>query len=122
MLKKRSVIFVISDLADNSPDLEKALKIAGSRHDVIVLHIYDPAAWQLPDGICNIYDAESNAFLRLGSKRARQHFKSLCIARNMARQEMCRRSGVDLVPMPCNEDMLVLLMKFFQHRRKRRSN
>ena len=121
IMKKRGVIFIISDLADNSPEVEKALKIAGARHDVIVLHLYDPAAWQLPNGFCNIYDSESNRFIRLSGKRARLDFQRRCEARNLARQEMCRRSGVELVPMPCSEDMFSLLMKFFQHRRRRRS-
>ena len=119
VLVKRSVIFVISDLFDNSPELEKMLKLANRRHDVIVLHIYEPEAFKLPRGVLNLYGAESGTFLRL-SGTARQKTYSKNMLNTIADQQaLCRRCGVEVIDRPCNENMVINLMNFFKHRRKR---
>lgn len=121
VLVKRSVIFVISDLMDDSPELEKALKIAASRHDVIVLHIFEEAGFELPPEICNIYDAESGSFIRLNSRSAREEFAHVNRQLSAEREELCRRCGCEVISMPCEADVSAALMKFFRHRPRRRS-
>lgn len=120
VLVKRSVIFVISDLLDESPELETALKIASRRHDVIVLHVYDPAAFQLPDKLVNFYDAESGKFIQLKTSASRSAFAQNQQAAVQNRQAMCRRAGAEVIAMPCDVDMLNTLRLFFQHRRNHR--
>ena len=119
VLVKRSVIFVISDLFDRSPELEKALKLANRRHDVIVLHIYEPEAFILPRGAVNLYGAESGTFLRLASSARQKAYGKNMLNIITEQQALCRRCGVEVIDMPCNENMVINLMNFFKHRRKR---
>ncbi len=47
--RRRSVVFVISDLFDPDPALDSALRrLAARRHDVTVLHLIDPAELSFP--------------------------------------------------------------------------
>jgi len=121
VLVKRSVIFIISDLIDRSPEWETALKIACRRHDVIVLHMYEPEAFELPNEICNIYDAESGAFVRLNSAASRKEYTTKQLALTAERQALCRRCGAEVIAMPGGTDTVSALMNFFKHRRNRRS-
>ena len=119
VLVKRSVIFVISDLADDPLKLEKALKLARRRHDVIVLHTFDGDWFNLPGGTNMLYDAESGSFLRLAgqNKKAFALHQENLIA---SRQELCRRAGVEVITLESSSNTVFALMNFFKRRRQRR--
>ncbi|MPM36875.1 hypothetical protein SDC9_83479 [bioreactor metagenome] len=118
VLKKRSVIFLISDMIDPSPEVEKALKIANRRHDVVVLKIYDPAEFIPPKAAVNLYDAESSCFVHLGSRAERAAFSANGLQAAADRQVLCRRSGVETIDLECGVDPLAGLIEFFRRRRK----
>ena len=120
VLVKRSVIFIVSDMLDDSPELETALRLASRRHDVIVLHLYDPDSWDLPAGLNNLYDAESGAFIRLNSRRARQQYQERCRVQTESAQNLCRRCGAEVIPLPGNVETVSALMSFFRQRRQHR--
>ena len=120
VLVKRSVIFVISDLADDPEQLEKALKIASRRHDVIVVHTTNKSWFNIPGSITNMYDAESGAFIRLSGKE-KIAFAEHRTSQNKLRQELCRRSGVECIELDCRQDTAAALINFFKRRRYRRS-
>ena len=120
MLVKRSVIFVISDLADDPARLEKALKIARRRHDVIAVHTFNRNWFNLPGKTINMLDSESGTFVRLSGKEkvlfAENQNRQLSL-----RQELCRRSGVEVIELDCQSNTAAALMDFFKHRRRRSS-
>ena len=120
VLVKRSVIFIVSDMLDNSPELETALRLASRRHDVIVLHLYDPESWMLPAGLNSLYDAESGSFIRLNSRRARREYQERCRLQTESAQELCRRCGAEVIPLPGNVETVSALMSFFRQRRQHR--
>jgi uncharacterized protein (DUF58 family) len=58
VLKKRSIVFVISDFLDSG--YETALRIAGKRHDLIGIRLIDPREQELPKvGLVAFRDAET---------------------------------------------------------------
>ena len=58
VIKKRSTAFIISDFFDEN--YEDALKIAGKKHDIIALNIYDIREEELPPvGLIRVKDAET---------------------------------------------------------------
>ena len=121
VLVKRSVIFVISDLADDPAKLEKALKLARRRHDVIVLHTFDNTWLDLPDGVNMLYDAESGSFIRLNGKSKKAFVENLQ-QQLLMRQELCRRAGVEVIALDCQSNTATALMNFFKRRRSRRNH
>ncbi len=66
VLKKRSVVFILSDFLDS--DYEKPLKILAQKHDVIALQILDEAELKLPDaGVLALSDPETGETLYVNS-------------------------------------------------------
>lgn len=120
ILIKRSVIFVISDLLDESPELEKALKSACRRHEVIVLHTFEAATAQLPPGVLNIYDAENGSFCKLFSRRSQTEFVRQQQDFIAGRKALCRKSGAKVIDLAPDKDTLNILLDFFQKNRKSR--
>ena len=78
--KKRCTTFILSDFMDSTGDksaLDDALKIAGSKHDLVGIRVYDPRETELPDvGIVELKDAESGrkVWVDTSSRAVRDHY------------------------------------------------
>jgi uncharacterized protein (DUF58 family) len=117
-LKRRSVLFVISDFLD-SP-CTRALKAAAARHDVIVVEIVDPRDQEIPAvGPVVLRDAETGETALVSGKRAgRQHAEERRRERgNLAR--LARKLGVDRLELRTDRPYINTLLAFFEQRRKR---
>ena len=122
-LKKRSVIFLISDFLDDR-DYETNLKIVSRKHDVIAFRIQDQAELQLPcalpgltvegleDGSTFQFDAGGSRALRAYSDAAREMRERS--------EEFCRHAKVDMIDALSNEDLVKPLLRFFRNRRVKR--
>lgn len=60
VIKKRSIVFVVSDFMDNKSDYINRLKILSRKHDIIPVQVFDPMekGMFLP-GLTELYDLES---------------------------------------------------------------
>ena len=117
-LKRRSVLFVISDFL-GSP-CAKALKAAAARHDLILVEIVDPRDESLPDvGPVVLRDAETGHLALVnGRKLARKHAEQ----RKKERDELSRlakRLGVDRLELRTDRPYINTLLAFFEQRRRR---
>ncbi len=60
VLKRRSLIFCISDFMDEKKDFLSKMKLTGRRHEIIPVQVYDPAEENLPFyGLTEFLDLES---------------------------------------------------------------
>jgi len=56
--KRKSVVFIISDFLDQ--EYWSSLKVVNRKHDVIGIHLYDPAETNMPDmGLAKVEDPET---------------------------------------------------------------
>jgi uncharacterized protein (DUF58 family) len=117
-LKRRSVLFVLSDFL--SPGGLSSLKTAAARHDLIAVEIVDPRDQRLPPvGPVVLQDAE-NGSLRL------VHGRRLAEAHRRRRSEererlgaLLRRLRVDHLELATDRPYLAPLVAFFERRRRR---
>ena len=57
-LRQKTITFLLSDFLDES--YEEALRVAGKKHDLIGIKVYDKMDMQLPDaGMIEVEDAET---------------------------------------------------------------
>lgn len=119
ILKKRSTTFLISDFMAKGYD--NALRIASKRHDIVGIHIADPAEEQLPNaGLFRALDVETGERIWLDTsdqgtrrryadwyKENMQYFKSTFL-----------KSGADSMSIRTTESYVNALLKFFQQRGK----
>lgn len=115
LLKKRTVIFVISDFLETREHWKQALGMLSRRHDVILIDVNDPAesAWQVP-GTWNIADAET---LVGGTFSATATFRKEFAARAAEEREALKleaaRAKAGWVSVTCGEDIILPLMRYF---------
>lgn len=117
-LKRKSVIFLISDFITDLP-YEKQLKILNMRHDLAAIRISDQMETEMPklsmlsledaeDGTVSWFDAASSGIRALFNRNVQADRKEV--------SELFRRAKVDLVELFCGEDPVVPLMNFFRMR------
>ncbi|HKI05500.1 MAG TPA: DUF58 domain-containing protein [Thermoanaerobaculia bacterium] len=117
-LKRRSVVFFISDFLGSTP--VRALKAAASRHDLVVVEIVDPRDQEIPQvGPVVLRDAETGETALVNGKReARRHAEQ----RRLERAEfarLTRKLGVDRLELRTDRPYINTLLAFFEQRRKR---
>ncbi len=120
--KKRCTTFILSDFLDPAHDrtaLEDALKIAGSKHDLVGIRVSDPREQALPDvGIVELQDAETGAkiWLDTSSRAVRDHYARLWQERSEAIEELLRRHRIDTATVSTAGDYVAELIKLFRQR------
>ncbi|WP_296005171.1 DUF58 domain-containing protein [uncultured Alistipes sp.] len=120
--KKRCTTFILSDFLDPAHDrtaLEDALKIAGSKHDLVGIRVSDPREQALPDvGIVELQDAETGAkiWLDTSSQAVRDHYARLWQERSEAIEELLRRHRIDTATVSTAGDYVAELIKLFRQR------
>jgi uncharacterized protein (DUF58 family) len=117
-LKRRSVLFVISDFLDAPP--ERALKAAAARHDVILLEIVDPHDQDLPQaGPVVLEDAETGQIgFVSGRKLARDH-AARRLRERAGLAQLARGLGIDHLEIRTDRPYLPTLLAFFRQRVRR---
>jgi len=116
-IKKRSTAFIISDFIDEN--YEDALKIAGKKHDIIALNIYDIREQELPPvGLIHVQDAETGKLLWIDSsnKKTRENYSRWWDQEQFKQVELFNRHGIDSARIRTDEDYVKPLMGLFKKR------
>ena len=118
-LKKRSVVFVLSDfLAENYED---ELRVVAGRHDCIGIHCWDKLERDLPDvGVLRVADAETGEQLWVDttSNRVRWQYGHSFEVHRHETQNIFRRAGADFLSVGTHEPYTHALLQFFTKRSK----
>ncbi|HKZ83749.1 MAG TPA: DUF58 domain-containing protein [Anaerolineae bacterium] len=121
-IKKRSLIFIISDFI-SAPGWERALSLLNRRHEVLAIRLWDPREVELPDiGPIMMEDAETGEQLYVDThdRGFRQRFQEAARRREAELNEAFKRSGVDALSLSTEEDLVRAIVRFAALRRQRR--
>jgi len=117
VIKKKCIAFVISDFI--STPYEATLRIASKRHDVVGIHLHDPAETGLPDaGLVRVHDAETSAvrLLDTSDPKVRHAFSLDYAHRLLDFKEQFRRNQSDTMTLSTDQSYIQELHRFFKHR------
>lgn len=120
--KKRCTAFILSDFMDAPRDravLDDALKIAGGKHDLVGIRVWDPREAEMPDvGIVELQDAETGrkAWVDTSSARVREHYAENWRRRDGEVNDMLRRNRIDTAMISTEGDYVAELIKLFKQR------
>lgn len=122
-VKKRCTAFVLSDFNDfgkgGEPNFADALKIAGNKHDVGAIQIYDPREVEIPNvGLFEAMDAETGEVIWVdtASPAVRKGYSKWWNETQNTLGNTFAKSKVDCVRVATNEDYVKPLIKLFKHR------
>ncbi len=117
--KQKSIAFILSDFID--ANYEDALRIAGKKHDVIGIKIYDAMDMQLPDaGLLKIRDSESGQTKWVDSSNAlvRYSHEQEFFRVTAYSTQTFKKAGCDLLHVKTGEDYVKVLQRFFLSRNR----
>lgn len=119
MLKRRSVIFLISDFLDHG--YESRLRVAAQRHDVVAISLTDPRELELPDvGLIDLEDAESGDRVLIDSSdpAVRRRYHEQAVEQRALRDRMLGSLNVDHVAVSTDRSYIEPLIAFFRWRQR----
>ncbi len=120
--KKHCTTFILSDFLNPPSDreeLESALKIAGSKHDLVGIRVYDLREAELPDvGIVEMQDAETGrkVWVDTSSARVRDYYAQRWLQRSQRILDTLRHNRIDTAEIATDEDYVKELIKLFKKR------
>ncbi len=120
--KKKSIAFLISDFM-TSVDFKKELTVAGKRHDLIGLQIYDIRERELENiGTVLIKDAESGTefFADTSNQKLRDQIKKNFDLRQKNTKELFGKCGSQFKAIDTTANYVKELMQLFKEREIRR--
>jgi uncharacterized protein (DUF58 family) len=120
VVRRRAVVFVVSDFLGDG--YEKALAVAGRRHDTVAIRMSDPREHQLPAvGYLELEDAETGeqVTVDVSDPAFRAAFEH-DVAEGLAfRARQFRKSRIDVIEITTDHPYADRLMRFFRQRAKR---
>ena len=119
MIKRRSVIVLISDFIDN--DYTHHFRALAKKHDVVVIHLSDKRETHLPNlGISPVYDKETNRTLWVNTSSSLFRNKLQNNFHNNAAEmlNLCRKYRAAYAPISTSENYVPKLIKLFKIRNK----
>jgi uncharacterized protein (DUF58 family) len=117
--RQKSIAFVLSDFIDSN--YQDAIRVAGKKHDVIGIKIYDKMDQLLPKaGMLEVKDAETGKKKWVDSNDSfvRYHYEHEFFQLTNYCNEIFKKAGCDLLHLRTDEDYVKVLQRFFISRNR----
>lgn len=121
VLRRRSLVFLVSDFHDASGWDDSLRRLAG-RHDVIAVRVGDPFEEELPEaGVIALRDLETGAGYEVDTRsaRVRAAWAEAARERRSALLAALERARVDLIELRAGESVADPVVRFFKRREAR---
>jgi hypothetical protein len=122
VLKRRGIIFVVSDFLVEPEQYHQPLFVTTRRHDVIAVDVHDPLDRRFEGvGLVELEDAESGSMLLVdtSSRAWRRAFGERITELEAKKTRVFNRIGIDSVKVTTEHDYVLALTLFFQKRARR---
>ena len=123
-LRGGSIVAVISDFrgaAGPDSDWQPALRQLAVAHDVLALHVHDPAQARLPaGGLLTLEDAETGVLITVDPAKSAAAFARRDAQLSHAIQQQLRAAGADYLDLPSDTAPAPALARLFRQRTQRR--
>lgn len=116
--KRRCVAFLMSDFITHN-DFSRPLLVAGRKHDLVAVRIYDRNMVDLPNvGLIKAFDAETGheQYIDTSSRKVRAHHREWWNRERTALESLFNKNGIDAVSIATDEDYVRALMNLLAKR------
>ena len=122
MLKRRSIVFLVSDFLADPESYRQAMMVTNRRHDVVAFDLSDPLEHQMVDvGILSLEDAETGerSWVDTGSRDWRREFADRVTRLEEGKRDVFYSAGVDRISVTTERDYVAEVGAFFKDRLRR---
>jgi uncharacterized protein (DUF58 family) len=122
VIKRRSVVFVVSDFI-SAPGWARPLADLARRHDIVAVRLTDPMESELPDlGLVTMQDAETGEQLLVDThdRAFRKRFAAAARKREEQLRGQLADAAVDCLELATDEPIDEALLRFTSLRKRRR--
>lgn len=119
LLKRRSIVFLVSDFLADPGSYRQAMLVTNRRHDVVAFDISDPLEHEIADvGIIALEDAESGRqrWVDTSDRQWRRDFSERVARLDTEKSDVFAAAGVDRVRFTTEHDYIAELGAFFKNR------
>jgi len=117
-VKQKSIVFILSDFLVEKYD--DPLRVAGNKHDVIGIKVYDKMDMELPKaGLLQVEDAETGRqqWIDTGNALVQYNYAQQFNQTEEACRNSFKKAGADLIYLRTDDDHVKLLQQFFIKRK-----
>ena len=117
ILKKKAIVFILSDFMDD--DYERSLKIAGNKHDITGVRVYDKHDEEIPNlGMVPMLDGETGevTLVNTSSRSVRNSYKANALRLNDYYKTSFQRSGCGTINTRVDESYVKKLLSYFKNK------
>ena len=120
--RRRAIVVLVSDFLvppGAEPALERALRVAARKHDLVAVRLVDPREQELPAvGLLRVVDAETGApaLVDTSSAAVREAFADRARRRATRADAVLQHARVDHLTLSTDEDYVEPLSAFFRQR------
>ena len=118
-LKRRSLIFVVSDFI-SYPGWDRALLALTQRHEVLAVRIVDPVDGEIPDvGMLQFEDSETgeSVFVDTGDAGFRRRYAAVAEQNELMLLEAFTAAGTDVLELSTDDDLVDAIRRFAELRK-----
>lgn len=122
VLKRRGIVFLVSDFLVDIETYRQTMFVTNRRHDVIAIDLHDPLETNIAGvGLLALEDAESGELMLIdtSSRAWRQAFAERIGELEQNKARVFVRTGVDHIKVTTDRDYVLALTLFFQQRARR---
>lgn len=122
ILKRRSIIFLVSDFLMEPESYRRAMTTTNRRHDLVAVHLHDPLEVQVENvGLLALEDPETGELVwaDTGSQAWRNAYQDRMARWQEGKRRAFQQAAVDRIDVSTGQDYTVPLMGFFKDRARR---
>lgn len=119
LLKRRGIVFLVSDFMMNPDTYKTPLTIASRRHDIIAIDLNDPMEAKIDNvGVMALEDAETDevVWVDTASKRWREAFAANHAQLEAHKKRVFNSASVERLVVSTPDDYVAALQRFFKYR------
>ncbi len=124
LLKRRSIVFLVSDFLADPESYRQAMLVTNQQHDVVAFDLSDPLEREMADvGVIALEDAEEGMerWIDTGDSQWRREFSERVASLDAEKGNIFSTAGVDHVKITTDEDYFAEVGAFFKDRMRRLS-
>ncbi|MCD6496616.1 MAG: DUF58 domain-containing protein [Candidatus Aenigmarchaeota archaeon] len=122
VMKKRGVIFIVSDFIEDLGKLEKPLRIMRKKHDVVAVRIVDVRESEIPDvGYVELEDGETGEHFAVNTSDPdfRKNFSRIASERDASIAYFMKARKIDFIQIPASDNWQKAAAKYFTEKTRR---